>query len=231
MKSFKLFALILALLLGSSHTQAQDDQHYTAPSKSIQFGFNYGSYRQQGYPNLKSDYGFSLTAYHSYWLYKPGNGRFRLGIDVAWVDLNYYNYKVNTTTLDGMTFHTSFHQGDIGIQGGIGMNFNITRDVRLHFRTCYNPAFSGIIQSSKIHGAFGNYGLCGLQLTWKHIGLGIDFRYGSAKYKNFSIFEDDENESYAEDADINVTVPGTVETSGHIKTKLFSIRSNIVFNF
>lgn len=229
MKRFKQFALALSLLTCVLNTTAQDTQRYTAPTNTVQLGFNHGSYRQEGYPNLKSDFGFSFTTYHSYWLFKPGNHRCQLGIDVGWLDINYFNYKVNTRTLDGLLIHNTFHQGDIGIQGGLGINFNITRDIRLHVRVCYNPSFSGIMQSSKLHGAFGNYALAGLQLTWKRIGLGVDARFGAAKYKKISLFEDDEDYDHGED--LGLTTPGVAQSDRHIKTNLVSLRSCIVFNF
>lgn len=99
----------------------KSDEYYTAPSKSIQLSFDYGKFSQKGFPALKSDFGFAFSVYHSYWLWKPRSHRFQLGIDVAWTDINYYNYKINLRTFDGYTTRYTMHSGDIGLQVGCGV--------------------------------------------------------------------------------------------------------------
>jgi len=215
------FVIPFALFVPLS-SQAQEDERYTTPSQSLHFAFNYGNFGQENFPTLSSDIGAAFTVYHSYWLFKPRSHRFQLGIDVAWFDVNYYNYKVNMHTFEGSDVKYTMHQGDAGIQAGVGVNFCITRDLRLHWRVCYNPAFSGVYQNESFQGAFANYCVTGLSLTWKCIGLGIDARFGAVKYKELDFFDfmEDDDDAFADDI-----------KPKRIGTNLMSLRTSLVFSF
>lgn len=223
-------ALFPAAAIAGENSE-KSDEFYTAPSKSIQLSFDYAKFSQKGFPALKSDFGFAFSVYHSYWLWKPRSHRFQLGIDVAWTDINYYNYKINLRTFDGYTTRYTMHSGDIGLQVGCGVNFNITRDIRLHARACYNPAFAGLYNNDSFQGAFANYGVAGVSLSWKHIGLGIDARFGGAKYKDVvaDIIGEEEDDDSIGDPVINR--PGSSADGSRISTKLFSLRTSLVFTF
>lgn len=208
-KAYLIF--VLFFLLGISRVCAQSN--YSAPTKSVQISFLYGNIEQTGIPSLKSDIGFSFSTYHSYWLYKTNSHRFQLGIDVAWFDANYYNYKINRRNFEGSTSRYMMHQADLGLDLGAGINYSITQDLRLHGRICYNPAYSFIYQNETFQGAFANYGVLGLALSWKFIGIGIEGRFGGAKYNDIVIYED------------------LFESKERTNTKLTSLQTSLVFNF
>ena len=226
----KLNAIALALFLMTSlGIKAQNADLYRSPKLSILAGFNYGHYKQEGYPSLKSNLGGSLSLYNSFWIVKPGTQRFKLGIEAGWIDVDYYDYKVNMQTFEGAVYRYNFQQFDIGMQAGLCADFHITRDIRLHARACYNPALSGIKIKDDLNYAFANYGVAGISVSWKHFGVGLDMKFGKAKYKNIDYEEGDEN--YIVDDENGTTVPGTINGGGKLSVKLTSLRTSIVFSF
>ena len=208
---------------------------YKAPKKYLQAAFNYGKFEQEGFPSLHSDLGGSLTLSQSLWFLKPRSQRFKLGIDFGWLDLDYNYFKVKMISEQGGYFRYTFHQGNIGVLAGLGADFHITKSLRIHGRVCYNPALSCDYINEEINYGFASCFATGLMLTWKHIGLGIDFKFGKSKYKNMDSVDDVDDEDYENDEIYNesngLELPGTFGSRESTKVNLFSVRSSIVFTF
>ena len=161
--------------------------------------------------------------------------RFKLGIDFGWLDLDYNYFKVKMISEQGGYFRYTFHQGNIGVLAGLGADFHITKSLRIHGRVCYNPALSCDYINEEINYGFASCFATGLMLTWKHIGLGIDFKFGKSKYKNMDSVDDVDDEDYENDEIYNesngLELPGTFGSRESTKVNLFSVRSSIVFTF
>ena len=225
-----IFVIAFMITLGSA---GQDSFTYKAPKKYLQAAFNYGKFEQEGFPSLHSDLGGSLTLSQSLWFLKPRSQRFKLGIDFGWLDYNYF--KVKMISEQGGYFRYTFHQGNIGVLAGLGADFHITKSLRIHGRVCYNPALSCDYINEEINYGFASCFATGLMLTWKHIGLGIDFKFGKSKYKNMDSIDDVDDEDYENDEIYNesngLELPGTFGSRESTKVNLFSVRSSIVFTF
>ena len=75
--------------------------------------------------------------------------------------------------------------------------------------------------------AFANCISSGLMLTWKRIGVGVDFKFGKAKYKNLNfVNEYDDEEEFDE-----TQLPSSTGNNERIPVKLFNIKTSLVFNF
>ena len=224
-----IFVIAFMITLGSA---GQDSFTYKAPKKYLQAAFNYGKFEQEGFPSLHSDLGGSLTLSQSLWFLKPRSQRFKLGIDFGWLDLDYNYFTVKMISEQGGYFRYTFHQGNIGVLAGLGADFHITKSLRIHGRVCYNPALSCDYINEEINYGFASCFATGLMLTWKHIGLGIDFKFGKSKYKNMDSVDD---EDYENDEIYNesngLELPGTFGSRESTKVNLFSVRSSIVFTF
>ena len=224
-----IFVIAFMITLGSA---GQDSFTYKAPKKYLQAAFNYGKFEQEGFPSLHSDLGGSLTLSQSLWFLKPRSQRFKLGIDFGWLDLDYNYFKVKMISEQGGYFRYTFHQGNIGVLAGLGADFHITKSLRIHGRVCYNPALSCDYINEEINYGFASCFATGLMLTWKHIGLGIDFKFGKSKYKNMDSVDD---EDYENDEIYNesngLELPGTFGSRESTKVNLFSVRSSLVFTF
>ena len=219
-----IFVIAFMITLGSA---GQDSFTYRAPKKYLQAAFNYGKFEQEGFPSLHSDLGGSLTLSQSLWFLKPRSQRFKLGIDFGWLDLDYNYFKVKMISEQGGYFRYTFHQGNIGVLAGLGADFHITKSLRIHGRVCYNPALSCDYINEEINYGFASCFATGLMLTWKHIGLGIDFKFGKSKYKNMDSVDDVDDEDYENDEIYNesngLELPGTFGSRESTKVNLFSV--------
>lgn len=219
-------ALIISFGIG-----AQNPETFKSPKKYLQIGFNFGKFEQEGLAPLHSDIGASLTMFHSFWILKPGTQRFKLGIEASWCDFDYNRYKVNMASEQDGSLSYTFHQGNIGAQIGLGVDFHFNRNLRLHARSCYNPAFSAMYIDDEFKYAFANCISSGLILTWKRIGVGVDFKFGKAKYKNLNfVYNYDDEEEFDEEFD-ETQQPSSTGNNERIPVKLFNIKTSLVFNF
>lgn len=157
-----------------------------APSRFTNVGFAYTNMKQGSSSSVHSDLGFSLSKATTYYLHKPIAGKLLFGIEAVWTDLTYSNYKVNYISLafpeDNET--RTIHTLDYTLQGGLGINYAIVKDVNLHAYARYAPGFSGIYHDSTLMGGFLNSADFGLIANWKFIGLGVDYRFGQSKHKS-----------------------------------------------
>ncbi len=68
-------------------------------------------------------------------------------------------------------------------------------------------------------------------LTWKRIGVGVDFKFGKAKYKNLNfVYNYDDEEEFDEEFD-ETQLPSSTGNNERIPVKLFNIKTSLVFNF
>lgn len=224
--SFRLLCLALLLLAGSLAYAQEGD--FKVKSSSTSIGFVQTTMKQDGLPDLKSNWGLSLTKSHSYYIGKPMvEGRLRLGVDVAFTDINYTNYKIDWRfptdyweygSPDDADYPTTIHEFEVGVQVGLGVNYSITRLLNLHATARYVPCFAGLYDGDDFSGAFGNFGVAGLTVNYGIIGVGIEYRFGGAKYKNLISISD-----IAEGAHHN--------DDRKIKTTFSGLRALVVFHF
>lgn len=218
----------IAMLIGCA-AQAEPGE-FKVKTGGTSIGFVQTTMKQDGLPDLKSNWGVSLTKSKSYYIGKPMvGGRLRLGVDVAFTDINYTNYKIDWRfptdyweygSPDNFDRPTTIHEFEIGIQAGLGVNYSITRLLNLHATARYVPCFAGMYDGDDFSGAFGNFGVAGLTVNYGMIGLGIEYRFGRAKYKSLvSLSDDDEYDEGWRDSDRK------------IKTTFSGLRALVVFHF
>ena len=220
-----LFAALCTFLT----VRAQDAAVYKSPRRTLQLGFDYGHFKPQGGPSLHSDLGGARALGSSFWVYKPSDQRFKLGIDVMWLDFDYCHYQVNMTTFQGGVVHYDFHQGALGVQAGLGGDFHLTRDWRAHIRVAYNPAFACEYVDDDLNVAFASSLAAGLFVTWRHVGLGLDMKFGKGRFKN--VDPDDDSDVPEVDNEYTVSLPGTVRGSERMPVHLSMLRASLVFTF
>lgn len=207
------------------------DDGFKVKAGATSIGFVQTTMKQDGLPDLKSNWGLSLTKSHSYYIGKPlAGGRLRLGVDVAFTDINYTNYKIDWrfptdyweyASPDDNEWPSTIHELEIGIQAGLGVNYSITRLLNLHATARYVPCFAGMYDGDDFSGAFGNFGVAGLTVNYGMIGLGLEYRFGGAKYKSLlslSDLDSEEGESVR-------------DSDRKIKTTFSGLRALVVLHF
>lgn len=154
--------------------------------------------------SLDSKFGFSFTTGRTYYLHRnPILRMIRIGVDATWFDLAYTQYKQSWSDY-GFGYDdeeeeesTTIHKAEVGVQVGPSVTVNPIGKLNVHayfryaptFAMMYNDAFGGNYASMFVTGASVSYGL---------IGVGIEKRWGTCKYKEFG-GGDDEDEFIVSD--------------------------------
>mgnify|MGYP002747171710 CR=1 FL=1 len=202
---------------------------------SLSVGFVNSTLKQDGFPELKSNYGASLTLASSYYFWTLANNHLRFGADLSFCDITYTNYKVEMKMFDGSVHNYGIHEAEFGIQAGIGIDYAITQKVGLHATARYAPSYSLLhsdyngLNPSETVGSFGNFFVGGLTLRYRRIGLGIEARFGQTKYKKLFNFDDDEDDEVLSSG--NNSHIGQANDKGKINSKIKGFRSFITLYF
>lgn len=108
---------------------------------------------------------------------------FNYGLDVVWADLNYVNYKLEYH-YDGMTKKETYHQMEIGMQGGMAVILKPSQNFSARLYARYAPCFAAMYVDKDFYGSYGDFIVAGLSFNLgSSFGIGADYRYGSCKYK------------------------------------------------
>lgn len=146
---------------------------------------------------LKNNWGLSITRGRTYMLHmKPIARLLSIGLDVSFCDLTYSNY-----TMEGMdwgdgsedydeTYGSSesvdMHKAEYAFLVGPSITITPGKSLTVAAYARYAPSFSCIYVDNSFYGNYATVFNVGASLTWKKIGVGIEARMGSCKYKNFA---------------------------------------------
>lgn len=146
---------------------------------------------------LKNNWGLSITRGRTYMLHKKPIARLlSIGLDVSFCDLTYSNY-----TMEGMdwgdgsedydeTYGSSesvdMHKAEYAFLVGPSITITPGKSLTVAAYARYAPSFSCIYVDNSFYGNYATVFNVGASLTWKKIGVGIEARMGSCKYKNFA---------------------------------------------
>lgn len=223
MKIFKNILTVAVIAFSSSvNVMASNDQEdMPARTRFTNIGFSATTMKQDGLPKLKSDIGVNLSKGTTYYLHKPIAHRLRFGIEAVWADITYSNYKVTYIDPEYPEYFdkTNMHELEIGMQVGPAVNFNVHRNSELHGYFRYAPSFSGFYNGDEFEAGFANFFVGGASISWKCIGVGIEARFGSSKYKSY--FSDSDEGDFLEEQ----------SKSNKIKTKFGGCRAYVTFRF
>lgn len=186
-----------------------------------------------------SDYAFALTMGRTYYLHrKPILNIIKFGIDWTYLDINYANYgKIKNYDFDNNDYplesypdeqeddiNIGRHQFEYAMQVGPSVTVNPINHLKVNAYFRYAPSFSGILIDDEFSCNYASFFVTGAAISYKVISVGIESRWGKAKYKNFSI--DDFNE---EDMDVDNPEWNDVISKSKRKFKTNSVRFYISF--
>lgn len=186
-----------------------------------------------------SDYAFALTMGRTYYLHrKPILNMIKFGIDWTYLDINYANYgKIKNYDFDNNDYplesypdeqeddiNIGRHQFEYAMQVGPSVTVNPIDHLKINAYFRYAPSFSGILIDDEFSCNYASFFVTGAAISYKVISVGIESRWGKAKYKNFSI--DDFNE---EDMDVDNPEWNDVISKSKRKFKTNSVRFYISF--
>ena len=200
----------------------------------------------------RSSYGLALTNGRTYYLHKkPILGMIKFGIDWSFFDINFSKYSDNWGFFNGDYGYSTdgnygggdywypedygneygygiepedVYQAEIGTAIGVSVTVNPYDHIKVsgHFRVI--PSYSMLYAAEDFSSSYGTFFSAGGAIAWKAISLGIEGRWGKAKYN--SVFNVDDMEEMEDAGDI---LEGNYD--GSSKWKTGSVRFYISFRY
>jgi hypothetical protein len=127
----------------------------------------------------KGKWGIGMTLGTTYTLAQSDNGNIKLGLDVAWLDLN-------VSSINFLNYGTMY-QSHVGMGLGFSVNFYFTRSWGIRFYTRYNPSFSIFENAAEkpyiITGGYSSVFVSGVSFILNGgISIGFEARYSLGSY-------------------------------------------------
>lgn len=147
---------------------------------------------------LESDFGASLSWGKTYYLHrKPLFGMLKFGLDWSWMDINYAKSAIEMfDESSDEDFSSDVHQAEIGMQFGPSVTVNPVHHLKIggYFRVM--PSYSLLYMDETVHHHYVTFCNAGCTLAWKVVSLGVEWRWGTAKYDGLkfdeSAFDEDD---------------------------------------
>ncbi|HJA98385.1 MAG TPA: hypothetical protein H9779_02135 [Candidatus Alistipes avicola] len=183
-------------------------------------------YKDFDMPDMKNDFGVSLSWGKTYYLHKkPLLGMLKFGLDWSWVDLNYAQYSLIDMEEvkpgeSSEAYEITAHQAEYGMQFGPSVTINPVQDLKVSLYFRVTPSFS-LIYMDDVNYNYATFFNFGGAIAWRMISLGVEGRWGSAKYNGFAVNE----------VDIDSEYPSIETSSIKAKLKTSSVRFYIGFRF
>ena len=166
--------------------QQFDLQEPVSGNNFVNIGYSYMNMELPGMESLKPYYGLNLSVGRTFFY---GTERYaelvRFGLDVVWFDVNYNNYCLELVSPAGSE-DVYYHQTDVAVRIGPSATFDFTNDMALNGYVHYAPSASLLYADDSAYWSYGSFCVAGLSLSYKRVGLGLEYRYGSSKYKDFT---------------------------------------------
>ena len=188
---------------------------------------------------LKSDFGASLSWGRTYYLHeKPLLGMVKFGLDWSWTDINYAKFSLDA--FDGETdeqLSSDVHQAEIGMQFGPSLTVNPVHHLKVggYFRV--TPSYSLLYMDETVHHHYVTFCNAGCTLAWKALSVGVEWRWGTAKYDGLKFDEDAfDEDAFDEDDLTDGDAPSLGDVMDQMKVpdrkfKTSSVRFSLGFRF
>lgn len=189
--------------------------------KFLNIGYVKQSLTPQYGNEFNSEFGASISSGRTIFLHKkPLFGVLKFGLDLGF-DITYAKYKDyetdNGVTDDSQNNHSDYsdiyddysdilddysdlmnlgmHQADLGLLIGPSITINPVGHLMITGYFRFVPSYSMLILDEDFSGSYSSFFTYGGEISWKAIGVGIEGKHGSAKYRSF-ISDDDEKVKY-----------------------------------
>lgn len=205
--------------------------------KYFYIGYMNQTLTHQDIPGLewKSDYGFSIGSGRTYYLHKkPLFKMLKFGLDATWFDISYAKYSQpegweepsGSPEYEDETEDLGIHQLEIGLHVGPSITLNPVDHLKVSGYFHFIPSASMIIMNDEANTSYVSNFAVGGAISYKVISLGIESRWGKAKYNSFAVDEETDYEDI--EGDLNMD---DVLVKGKNKLKTKSLRFFLTFRF
>lgn len=163
----------------------------------------------------------------------------KFGLDATWFDLSYAKYgdaegwvKLPSEPVypdegyEEEEIDLGVHQLELGMHVGPSITLNPVDHLKLSGYFHFIPSASVVIMNDEANVNYVSNFAVGGAIAYKVISLGIESRWGKAKYNSFSIDEEGDDSDWEGDVDIDDVLKSS---KNRLKTK--SIRFFIIFRY
>ena len=198
----------------------------------------------------ESKFGMDLNWGRTYYIpKKPLFGMLKFGIDWSWMDLNYVMYKDYEDETSGMGMPSGgsgsyydeeddelalgVHQLEYGMRIGPSITVNPVNHLKVGTYFHFMPSYSLILIDDEFNHGYVSHFVFGGQVAYKAISLGVEGRWGKAKYTNLS-FDDEGDYGYDDTMDGDLSVGDMLDeaiSKKKIKFRNKSFRIYLSFRF
>lgn len=180
--------------------------------------------------DLKSDFGASLSWGKTYYLHKkPLFGMMKFGLDWSWLDINYAKFSLEDFDEDtSETFQSDIHQAEFGMQFGPSVTINPVHHLKVGAYFRVTPSYSLLYMDETVHHHYVTFCNAGCSVAWKVLSLGVEWRWGTAKYKGMTFDESEIDEDSIGD---DPSVGDLLQSVPDRKFKTNSLRVYLGFRF
>ncbi len=188
----------------------------------------------------KSDFGVSLGFGHTYYLHRRALfNMLKFGLDITWLDISYAKYsqpkewtEPSESTYpdeDSEDFDLGVHQVELGLHIGPSITLNPIDYLKLSGYFHFIPSGSIVIMNDEANASYVSNFAVGGAIAYKAISLGIESRWGKAKYNSFAVDEDAvDTDDIGGGSDVDID---NVLVSGKNRLKTKSLRFYLIFRF
>lgn len=196
-----IFSLFLFLIPSILLVEAQESK-----PKATYLNFNYtkSKLKFDNEFSINNDFGGGITVGRTFYLHKkPIAGMLRFGLDWTFFDLNVSQYSEEDYDEEDGEFKVKTYMGEVGMHFGPSVTVTPVKNLNVSAYFRYAPSFVGFYNDDmeEFKGAFGSFFVTGISASYRMISLGVEQRWGAAKFK----FSDDEDDDY-EYEDISFTM-------------------------
>lgn len=228
------------------------NQKWKSRRKYKNIGYNIQTLTHQDIPDMKwnSQYALSVNMGRTFYLHKkPLAGMMKFGIDWTYFDYVFAKYKDNQETADEEIDNSNTEsnipgyypgifgssgkdeidlgvmQMDLGMHLGPSFTINPVGDLMINTYFHFIPSVSFVFLNDEINYNFVPFWSYGGAIAWKAISLGVEYRWGKAKYKSLSMDE----EAMDSEEDFDLSNIEDVFKKGNNRLKTGSLRIYLSF--
>lgn len=228
------------------------NQKWKSRRKYKNIGYHIQTLTHQDIPDMKwkSQYAFSVNMGRTFYLHKkPLAGMMKFGIDWTYFDYVFAKYKDNQETADEENDNSNtgsnipgYYPGifgssgkdeidlgvmqmDLGMHLGPSFTINPVGDLMINTYFHFIPSVSFVFLNDEINYNFVPYWSYGGAIAWKAISLGVEYRWGKAKYKSLSMDE----EAMDSEEDFDLSNIEDIFKKGNNRLKTGSLRIYLSF--
>lgn len=184
---------------------------------------------------LKSDFGGSLSWGKTYYLHKkPLFKMLKFGLDWSWIDLNYAKYTLSQYDEYENSDEFGVHQAEVGMQFGPSLTLNPVHHLKVSAYFRVTPSYSLMYLDENLYHHYATFCNFGAAVAWKVLSLGVEWRWGKAKYDGISISDIDDlidTDVDYDNANVDTSIDWDSIKTDAQKFKTKSVRFYLSFRF